>query len=32
MLDQIGACSAVGTLKEVKAGLSEFIDQTGADE
>ena len=32
VLAQIGACSAVGTIQEVEAGLSTFIDQTGADE
>ena len=32
MLDQIGACSAVSTAKEVKEGMTAFIAKTGADE
>jgi len=32
ILDQIGTCSAVGTLNEIESGMAEFIKRTGADE
>ena len=32
ILSQMSACSAVGTAEEVKRGMSDFIEQTSADE
>ena len=32
MLSQMSVCSAVGTGAEIAHGMSDFIEQTGADE